>query len=35
MEVDSFADNEEFKEILGYINTAKDKQRKGSGGFEK
>lgn len=35
MEVDSFADNEEFKEILGYINTAKDNQRKGSGGFEK
>lgn len=35
MEVDSFADNEEFKEILGYINTAKEKQRKGSGGFEK
>ena len=29
IEVDSFKGNEEFKEILGYINTAADKQKKG------
>jgi hypothetical protein len=29
MEVDSFNGNEEFKEILGYINTAVDGQKKG------
>lgn len=34
-EVDSFKDNEEFRDILGYINTATDKQVKGAGGFEK
>ena len=34
-EVDSFKDNEEFREILGYINTATDKQKKGAGGFAK
>ena len=30
MDVDSFKDNEEFEQLLGYINTAVDKQRKGS-----
>ena len=34
-EVDSFKDNEEFKDILGYINTATDKQVKGEGGYAK
>ena len=34
-EVDSFKDNEEFRDILGYINTAKDKQKKGEGGYAK
>ena len=35
IDVDSFKDNEEFKEILGYINTASDKQRKGASGYAK
>ena len=30
MDVDSFKDNEEFDQLLGYINTAVDKQRKGA-----
>lgn len=30
MNVDSFKDNEEFEQLLGYINTAVDKQRKGA-----
>ena len=34
-EVDSFKDNEEFRDILGYINTATDKQVKGEGGYAK
>lgn len=34
-EVDSFKDNEEFRDILGYINTATDKQQKGEGGYAK
>ena len=34
-EVDSFKDNEEFRDILGYINTATDKQKKGEGGYAK
>ena len=34
-EVDSFKDNEEFREILGYINTATDKQKKGASGSAK
>lgn len=34
-EVDSFKDNDEFREILGYINTASDKQKKGANGFAK
>lgn len=29
MDVDSFKDNDEFKELLGYINTALDSQKKG------
>lgn len=32
MEVDSFKDNEEFRKILGYINTNTDKQLKGRAG---
>lgn len=32
MDVDSFKDNEEFEQLLGYINTAVDKQRKGAFG---
>lgn len=35
MEVDSFKDNEDFKHILGYLNTATDKQKKGVGGSAK
>lgn len=35
MDVDSFKDNEEFKDILGYLNTAVDKQKKGvTGGIK-
>lgn len=30
LDVDSFKDNEEFEQLLGYINTAVDKQRKGA-----
>lgn len=30
MDVDSFKDNGEFEQLLGYINTAVDKQRKGA-----
>lgn len=30
MDVDSFKDNEEFEQLLGYINTAVDKKRKGA-----
>lgn len=30
IDVDSFKDNEEFEQLLGYINTAVDKQRKGA-----
>lgn len=30
MDVDSFKDNEEFEQLLGYINTAVDNQRKGA-----
>lgn len=35
MEVDSFKDNSEFEEIMGYINTSLDKQIKGASGSEK
>lgn len=35
MEVDSFKDNSEFKEILGYINTPVNKQLKGANGNAK
>lgn len=34
-EVKSLGENEEFRDILGYINTASDKQKKGAGGFAK
>lgn len=34
-DVDSFKDNEEFRDILGYINTASDKQKKGASGSVK
>lgn len=34
-EVDSFKDNEEFRDILGYINTASDKQKNGASGYAK
>lgn len=30
LDVDSFKNNEEFEQLLGYINTAVDKQRKGA-----
>lgn len=33
--VDSYKGNAEFKEILGYINTAPDKQHKGAKGYAK
>ena len=35
MEVDSFNNNKEFEEILGYINTQKDRQMKGRNGYAK
>lgn len=34
-EVDSYKGNNDFKDILGYMNTAPDKQRKGKGGHER
>lgn len=34
-EVDSYKGNENFRDILGYINTAPDKQKKGASGHEK
>lgn len=34
-EVDSLGKNEEFRELLGYINTATDKQKKGASGYAK
>ena len=35
IEVDSLRDNDEFRELLGYINTASEKQKKGvSGGIK-
>lgn len=33
--VESYKNSEEFKDILGYINTAPDKQRKGAKGYAK
>lgn len=35
MEIDSFKDNSEFEEIMGYINTSENKQIKGVKGSEK
>ena len=35
IEVDSCKNSEEFKNLLGYINTAKNKQNKGEGGYAK
>ena len=35
IDVDSCKNNKEFKNLLGYINTAKDKQNKGEGGYAK
>ena len=35
MEVDSFKNNEEFEEIMGYVNTQKGNQLKGVGGYAK
>ena len=35
IDVDSCKNSEEFKNLLGYINTAKDKQNKGEGGYAK
>ena len=35
IDVDSCKNNEEFKNLLGYINTAKNKQNKGEGGYAK
>lgn len=34
-DTDIFKDSDEFKEILGYLNTSSDKQQKGAKGFEK
>lgn len=35
IDVDSCKNSEEFKNLLGYINTTKDKQKKGEGGYAK
>ena len=35
IDLDAFKDNEEFKKIMGYINTAIDKQKKGVRGHER
>lgn len=34
-DVDSFKKTDDFKEMLGYINTSTDNQKKGASGFEK
>lgn len=35
IDIDALKGNEEFKQLLGFINTAEDKQVKGAGGYEK
>ena len=35
IDIEAFKDNEEFRDILGYINTSTDKQVKGEGGYAK
>lgn len=35
VDLKAFKDNEEFRDILGYINTSTDKQQKGASGFAK
>lgn len=35
IDIEAFKDNEEISDILGYINTATDKQVKGEGGYAK
>lgn len=35
IDIDTLKGNEEFKQLLGFINTAEDKQVKGAGGYEK
>lgn len=35
IDVDTLKNNEEFKQLLGFINTAEDKQVKGEDGYEK
>ena len=35
IDIEAFKDNEEISDILGYINTATDKQKKGASGFAK
>ena len=35
IDIEAFKDNEEIADILGYINTATDKQKKGASGFAK
>lgn len=35
IDLDAFKDNEEFKKIMGYINTVTDKQKKGASGSVK
>lgn len=35
IDVDSLGKNSEYREILGYLNTATDKQKKGVGGYAK
>ena len=34
-EIGSVADSEEFRTLLGYINTPPDSQKKGEGGYSK
>lgn len=35
VDVEAFSDNEEFRDILGYINTAPDRQQRGANGYAK
>ena len=35
IEVDSFKNSDEFRELVSYINTSEDKQKKGRGGYAK
>lgn len=35
VDIDDFKESDDFQTILGYLNTASDKQMKGKGGYAK